>query len=107
MAFGNLLLMPILSAWSDVTPDGDDFLDRGPKDCLDLGFLFICCSVAVPRNKDDSMYVLEEMRIPIGSFAVGRLWVIEIGERILLLTGYEGICCTGSGKGGIIDPHLE
>ena len=55
MAYENLLLMPILSAWSDVTPDGDDFLDRVPKDLDDLGFLFICCVVAVARNQDDSM----------------------------------------------------
>ena len=47
--------MSILSAWSDVTPDGDDFLDGGLEDEVDFGFLFICCSVAVPRNQDDSM----------------------------------------------------
>jgi hypothetical protein len=40
----NLLFMPGLGAWSDVTPNGDDFLDGGrvvvdPKDMLDFGFL--------------------------------------------------------------------
>ena len=52
--------MSMLGAWSDVTPDGDDFFDGGPKDLVDFGFLFICCSVAVSRNQDDSMYILEE-----------------------------------------------
>jgi hypothetical protein len=47
--------MSILSAWSDVTPDGDDFLDGGLEDLVYFGFLFICCFVAVPRNQDDSM----------------------------------------------------
>jgi hypothetical protein len=99
--------MSILSAWSDVTRDGDDFLDGGPENEVDFGFLFTCCSVAVPRNQDDSMYILEESWIPVWSFAVGRLWVPEIGERILLLTDYEGICCTQSSKRGIIDPQLK
>ena len=53
--------MPILGAWSDVTPDSDDFFDGGSKDFVDFGFLFISCSVAVARNQDDSMYILEEM----------------------------------------------
>ena len=99
--------MPILGAWSDVTPEGNNVFDRGPKDSIDLGFLFICRSVAVPRNQDDSMYVLEEMRIPVRSFPVSRLWVSEIVERITLLTDYERIRYTGSGKGGIIDPQLK
>ena len=99
--------MSILSAWSDVTPDGDNFLNGGPEDEVDFGFLFICCSVTVPRNQDDSMYILEEMFIPVWSFAVGRLWVPEIGERILLLTDYEGISFTESSKRGIIDPQLK
>ena len=51
----NLLLVPRLGPWSDVTPDGYDFLDRIPKDELDFGFLFIDRGVAVPRNQDDSM----------------------------------------------------
>jgi hypothetical protein len=104
MSYENVLLMPILGAWSNVTPDGDNVLDGGTKDLIDLGFFFICCSVVVPRNQDDSMYVLEEMWIPVGSCAVGRLWVSEIGECIFLLTDYEGIRCTAGGKGGIIDP---
>ena len=53
------------------------------------------------------MYVPEEMWIPVGSFAVGRLWVSETAERILFLTDYEGICWTGGGKRGIIDPQLK
>jgi hypothetical protein len=108
MAYESLLLMRIFVAWSDVTSDGDNVLDRVPKDMIDLGFLFICRSVAVPRNQDDSMYFfLEEMSIPVRSFPVGRLWVSEIVERILLLTDYEGILWTRSGKGGIIDPQLK
>ena len=53
------------------------------------------------------MYILEEMFIPVGSFAVGRLWVPESVERILLLTDYEGISWTGISKRGIIDPQLK
>ena len=91
MAYENLLLMPSLVAWSNVTPDGDNFLDGGIKEGVDFTFLFICCFVAVPRNQDDSMQILEEIWIPVGSGAIGRLWVSEIGECILLLTNYEGI----------------
>ena len=107
MVYENLLLMRSLGAWSDVTPNGDDFLDGGPKDGDDFTFLFICCFVAVPRNQDDSMQILEETWIPVGSFAIGRLWVPEIGECILLLTDYEGIFCTGSSERRIIDPQLK
>jgi hypothetical protein len=99
--------MPTRIAWSDITPDVDDFLDRGPKEFVDFGFLYIYCSVAVPSNEDDSMYVAEEMWIPVGIFAVDRLWVPETGERILLLTDNEGICYTSSSKRGIIDPQLK
>ena len=107
MVHENLLLMSSLVAWSDITLDGDDFLDGGPKDGVDLFFLFICCVVAVPRNQDDSMQILEEMWIPVGSCAIGRLWVPESGDRTCLLTEYEGIWCTGSSKRGIIDPQLN
>jgi hypothetical protein len=51
----NLLLMPRLGTWSNVTPDGDDFLERRPEDFIDFGFLFIFCGMAVPRNQDESM----------------------------------------------------
>ena len=63
--------------------------------------------MAVSRNQDEPMYILEESWVPVWSHAVRRLWISEIGERILLLTDYEWICCTGSGKGGIIDSHLR
>ena len=99
--------MPSLVAWSDVTPDGDDFLDGGPKEEVDFSFLFICCFVTVSRNKDDTMQILKEMSIPGWSFAIGRLWVSEIGDRILLLTDYEGIFCTASSKRGVVDPQLK
>ena len=99
--------MRILGAWSDITPDGDDFLDGVIKDEVDFGFLFICRSVAIPRDQDDSMYILKEMWIPVGCFAVGRRWIPETGYRILLLTFYEGIFLTISSKRGIIDPQLK
>ena len=91
MGYENLLLMSILGAWSDVTPDSDDFLNGRLEYFFDFVFIFICCFVAVPRNEDDSVYILEEMWIPGGSFAISGRWVSEIGERILLLTAYEGI----------------
>jgi hypothetical protein len=33
--------MSILGAWSDVTPNGDDFHDGEVEDEIDFGFLFI------------------------------------------------------------------
>ena len=63
--------MPILGAWSDVTPDGDDFFNRRTKDVVDFAFLIICGFMAIPRNQDDSMQFLQEMWIPVGSFAIG------------------------------------
>ena len=70
MANENLLLMPVLGAWSDVTPDGVNFLNGGLEDLVDFFFLIICCIVAVSRNQDDSMQILEEVWIPVGGFAI-------------------------------------
>ena len=78
--------MVFQDAWSDVTLQGDDFLDGGPKDGVDFFFLFICCVVAVPRNQDDSMQILEELWFPVESFAIVQFWVSEIFECIFLLT---------------------
>ena len=51
------------------------------------------------------MYILEEMWIPVGIIAIGRLWVPEIADRIYFLTADEGISCIT--KRGIVDLQLK
>jgi len=99
-------------AWSDVTPDGKDFLDGAQgsvdlEESVDLGFLFLDCGMAVSRDQDDTVYILEEMFIPIRSHLVALEWVPKLVDRILLLTDQEGVCYATNSKRRVINPQLK
>ena len=99
-----------LDAWSDVTSeDCDFFLMENPKiRSISIFFIFVVAWLS-PEIRITPCISLRKCgsQWQFGSFAVSRRWVSEIFERILLLTGYEGICCTVSSKRDIIDPHLK